>query len=61
MLWRLPAYSAPGLPRPTISQGAVSSVVYGLWGVFWLEESILPIARWISAYLGWIPFLRVDG
>ncbi|MGW6561176.1 phosphate ABC transporter permease subunit PstC [Streptomyces hydrogenans] len=58
-------YAPPRLRRTLIStvdlMAAVPSVVYGLWGVFWLEESILPIARWISAYLGWIPFLRVEG
>ncbi|MFK3733280.1 phosphate ABC transporter permease subunit PstC [Streptomyces sp. NPDC088090] len=58
-------YAPPRLRRTLVStvdlMAAVPSVVYGLWGVFWLEESVLPIARWISAYLGWIPFLRVEG
>ncbi|WP_375385421.1 phosphate ABC transporter permease subunit PstC [uncultured Microbacterium sp.] len=38
---------------------AIPSVVYGLWGAFWLEGSILPVAQWISTYLGWIPIFSV--
>ncbi|MDR1293920.1 MAG: phosphate ABC transporter permease subunit PstC [Bifidobacteriaceae bacterium] len=38
---------------------AIPSVVYGLWGMFWLEGSILPVAQWISTYFGWIPIFAV--
>jgi phosphate transport system permease protein len=34
---------------------AIPSVVYGLWGMFWLEGQVLPIAQWISTYFGWLP------
>lgn len=40
---------------------AVPSVVYGLWGVFFLTPNILPVSQWISTYLGWIPVFAVDG
>ncbi|MBB5790565.1 phosphate ABC transporter permease subunit PstC [Jiangella mangrovi] len=40
---------------------AVPSVVYGLWGAFFLQWNILGLSRWISTWLGWIPFLSVDG
>jgi phosphate transport system permease protein len=40
---------------------AVPSIVYGLWGFFFLQYQITGIARWISTYFGWIPFLGVDG
>lgn len=39
---------------------AVPSVVFGLWGVFFLQSSVIPVATWISTYFGWIPFLRVS-
>lgn len=39
---------------------AIPSVVYGLWGMFWLEGAILPVAQWISTYFGWIPIFAVD-
>ena len=38
---------------------AIPSVVYGLWGMFWLEGSLLPVAQWISATFGWIPIFAV--
>ncbi|HET9255338.1 MAG TPA: phosphate ABC transporter permease subunit PstC [Pseudonocardiaceae bacterium] len=40
---------------------AVPSVVYGLWGFFFLSEKIIPLARFISTYFGWIPFLSIHG
>jgi phosphate transport system permease protein len=39
---------------------AIPSVVYGLWGMFWLEGRLLPVAEWISAHFGWIPIFKVD-
>jgi len=40
---------------------AIPSVVFGLWGFFFLQQSIVPVSRWISQYFGWIPGLGVDG
>lgn len=40
---------------------AIPSVVYGLWGMFWLESALLPVAQWISTYFGWIPIFAVSG
>jgi phosphate transport system permease protein len=40
---------------------AVPSVVYGLWGLFFLQGHVQGLARWISTYFGWLPFLHVDG
>ncbi|WP_295786018.1 phosphate ABC transporter permease subunit PstC [uncultured Microbacterium sp.] len=38
---------------------AVPSVVFGLWGVFFLQSGVIPVAQWISIYLGWIPMFQV--
>lgn len=38
---------------------AVPSVVFGLWGVFFLQSGVIPVAQWISIYFGWIPIFRV--
>jgi phosphate transport system permease protein len=38
---------------------AVPSVIFGLWGVFFLQSNVIPVARWISDYLGWIPVFAV--
>lgn len=40
---------------------AVPSVVYGLWGAYFLQKHDQYLARWISTYFGWIPLLKVDG
>lgn len=34
---------------------AIPSVVYGLWGMFWLEGNLLPVAQFIRTWFGWIP------
>ncbi len=38
---------------------AVPSVVFGLWGVFFLQEAVIPVSRWVSTYFGWIPIFAV--
>ena len=40
---------------------AVPSVVFGLWGFFFLQGHVLGVARWVSRYFGWIPLFKVDG
>lgn len=39
---------------------AIPSVVYGLWGFFFLQGNITPVSRWISQWFGWIPLFKVD-
>jgi phosphate transport system permease protein len=38
---------------------AVPSVVFGLWGVFFLQANVIPVSQWISTYFGWIPMFAV--
>jgi phosphate transport system permease protein len=39
---------------------AIPSIVYGLWGWFFLEPRIVGLSRWLSAHLGEVlPFLKV--
>jgi phosphate transport system permease protein len=40
---------------------AVPSVVYGLWGLFFLQNNVVGLAKWISTWLGWIPIFTVTG
>jgi phosphate transport system permease protein len=40
---------------------AIPSIVYALWGVFFLQPEILGTVRWVADHLGFIPFLRVPG
>ncbi|MGH3872606.1 MAG: phosphate ABC transporter permease subunit PstC [Pseudonocardiaceae bacterium] len=55
---------APGrLRRVAINvvdfMAAVPSVVYGLCGAILLQEQIIPLARFVSSTLGWIPLLGI--
>lgn len=40
---------------------AVPSVVYGLWGLGFLQGHIVGFSYWLSTYFGWIPIFHVDG
>ena len=54
-----------GFQRTLISivdlMAAVPSVIYGLWGLAFLEPALVPFSRWLSTWFGWIPFLEVQG
>jgi phosphate transport system permease protein len=39
---------------------AVPSIVYGLWGFFFLQSNTIYVARWLHQYLGFLPFFHVD-
>ncbi len=58
-------YSPRWLQRWLVSgvdlMAAVPSVVYGLWGFFFLQWKVVPLSRWISDWFGWIPLFKVDG
>jgi phosphate transport system permease protein len=40
---------------------AVPSVVFGLWGVFFLEWRITSLARWLNDWFFWFPLFKVNG
>jgi len=41
---------------------AVPSVIFGIWGVFFLQANIIPISHWVATTFHFIPFLAVtDG
>lgn len=38
---------------------AVPSIVFGLWGVYFLQAQIIPVSQWLSTTLSWVPFFAV--
>ena len=38
---------------------AVPSVIFGLWGVFFLQSNVIPVSKWISEVAAFLPFLAV--
>jgi phosphate transport system permease protein len=39
---------------------AIPSLLYGLWGFLFLADQIVPLSEWLTAHLGFIPFLATD-
>jgi len=37
---------------------AVPAVIFGIWGFFFLQPRIIPVARWLTTNLGFIPFFK---
>lgn len=58
-------YAPHRLKKPLIAlvdlMAAVPSIIYGLWGVFFLEPHIIGTVRWLSEHLAFLPFLKVRG
>ncbi|MFI0940625.1 phosphate ABC transporter permease subunit PstC [Streptomyces sp. NPDC021020] len=56
-------YAPQRLRRPLVStidlMAAVPSVIYGLWGLFFLQGKVIGLSRWLSTYFGWIPLFKV--
>jgi phosphate transport system permease protein len=56
-------YAPPSLRRPLITlvdlMAAVPSIVYGLWGFFFLQPRAIYVARWLQQNLGFLPFFKV--
>ena len=40
---------------------AIPSVVYGLWGLFFLQGRVVPVSAWIEKHFGWFPLFKVEG
>ena len=34
---------------------AVPSVIYGLWGIYYLAPRLVPVEHWLNDWFGWIP------
>lgn len=61
-------YISEYAPRPikkalvtlTDLMAAVPSIIYAMWGLFFLQAQLLTVAQWLSVKLGpWLAFLRV--
>jgi phosphate transport system permease protein len=39
---------------------AIPSLIFGLWGLFFLQPQMVGLSRWLATHLGFIPFFRVE-
>jgi phosphate transport system permease protein len=57
-------YAAPRFRKLLISlvdlMAAVPSILYGLWGVAFLQPKEIGVSRWLSDHASFIPFFKVD-
>jgi phosphate transport system permease protein len=37
---------------------AIPSIVFGLWGFFYLMPKLVPLSQWLTTHLGWIPIFH---
>jgi phosphate transport system permease protein len=55
-------YSPVALRRPLIAlidlMAAIPSIIFGVWGLLFLEPRILGFDSWLGRHLGWIPFFN---
>lgn len=53
-----PRRIAKGLGYIVDLLAAVPSVVYGLWGVFWLAQQLKPVYAWLALHASFIPLFK---
>ena len=39
---------------------AIPSLLFGIWGFLFLQGQIVPLSRWLTTYLGWIPIFHTE-
>ena len=39
---------------------AVPALIFGLWGFLFLSDQIVPLSKWLTSNLGWIPIFKTD-
>jgi phosphate transport system permease protein len=60
----LTEYCPRALRRPLTSLvdllAAVPSLIYGLWGLFFLQPRLLPLSDWLSRHLSFVPIFKAQ-
>ena len=58
----LTEYAPRALRKPLGSMvdllAAVPSLIYGIWGLFFLQPRLLGVSNWLSTYLACIPIFK---
>jgi phosphate transport system permease protein len=57
-------YSSPRIRRYLTGLvdllAAVPALIFGIWGFLFLSDQIVPLSRWLTSNLGWIPIFATD-
>jgi phosphate transport system permease protein len=58
-------YAPAKIRRPLTSLvdllAAIPSLIYGLWGLFYLQPRLITVGKWMGDNLGWIPLFKASG
>ncbi len=61
----LTEYAPRRVRRPLVSlidlMAAIPSLVFGLWGLFFLQPQMLGLSQWLANHLGFLPIFQVSG
>jgi phosphate transport system permease protein len=57
-------YASPKLRRYLTALvdllAAIPSLIFGIWGFLFLGPEVVPLSRWLTEHLGWIPIFKTD-
>jgi phosphate transport system permease protein len=57
-------YAPRWLSQPLVTMidmlAAVPSLIYGMWGLYWLQPRLNGTSRWLSDHLGFIPIFKTS-
>lgn len=56
-----PVRARSGLTSLVDLMAAIPSLVYGMWGLFFLEPRLFGIENWLTTHLDFVPIFRVEG
>lgn len=55
-------YAPTRLGRPLVALldllAAVPSLIYGMWGLYYLQPHLMGLSRWLTDHLGFVPFFH---
>lgn len=58
-------YAPARLRRPLTSLidllAAIPSLIYGLWGLFYLQPRLITVGKWMGDNMSWIPLFKASG
>ncbi len=57
-------YASPRARRYLTSlvdlMAAVPALIFGIWGFLFLSRQIVPLSRWLSKNMSWVPFFKTE-
>lgn len=55
-----PRWAQRGLVMMIDLLAAIPSLIYGMWGLYWLSPKLEGVTRWLADHLGFIPLFKAE-